>query len=195
MAMQQIRGLDDALKTLQQIDPVLKREATKGLKDDVKPIVTAIKAGLPQVPLSNWIAPKQSSARRGRVEAGRSGAQGLPYWQYGKAKGGVRASVKKQSKRGMKGKQILVSVRSTNGAAEAFDMAGKTTPGNRLARSLDIKGYGDPSRLMWPTAEKHKPQVVASIERSIVNMSTIINQELKLRGYTRGRPAGSPHFR
>ena len=195
MATQQIRGLDDALKTLGKMNPVLRREAVKNLKNDVKPIVSAIKAGMPKAPLSNWVAPKQSSARRGRIEAGRSGAEGLPYWQHGKAKGGVRASVKKQGKRGMKGKQILISVRSTNGAAEAFDMAGKTTPGNRLDRSLNKKGYGNPSRLMWPTVERHKPQVVASIERSIVNMSSIINQELKLRGYTRGRPTGSPDFR
>ena len=69
MATQQIRGLDDALKTLQKMDPVLRREAVKRLKNDVNPIVSAIKAGLPKAPLSNWVAPKQSSARRGTVSA------------------------------------------------------------------------------------------------------------------------------
>lgn len=193
MATQKIRGLDDALKTLQKMDPVLRREAVKRLKDDVKPIVSAIKAGIPKAPLSNWVAPKQSSARRGSVSAGRSGAAGTPYWEFGKAKSGVRASVKKQGARQMKGKAILVSVRQSNGAGEVFDMAGKAS-NNVFTRNLSAK-WGGPSRLMWPTAEKHKPQVVASINRSVVNMSDIINEELRMRGYSRGRPRGSGHFR
>jgi hypothetical protein len=193
MARQEIRGLNDALKTLGKMDPVLRREAVKQLKDDVKPIVSAIKAGMPTQPLSNWVAPKQSSARRGRVEAGRSGAQGLPFWSGSKARSGVRSSAKKQSVRQMRGKQILVSIRQTNGAAEAYDMAGKKTD-STFTKNLRGR-FGDPSRLMWPTVEKHKPQVLASIDRSVVNMSQIINEELRFKGRTRGRPAGSPHFR
>jgi len=179
MATQQIRGLNDSLKTLQKIDPVLKREAVKRLKGDVKPIVAAIKAKLPKTPLSNWVPPKQSSARRGKIEAGRSGAAGLPYWEYGKAKGGVRVGVRSKRERGMKGKALLISVRSTNGATEAFDMAGRKNSGNRLDRSLNIKGYGGPSRVIWPTAEKHKPQVEASIQRSVEDMEKQINRLLR----------------
>ena len=193
MATQQIRGLDDALKTLQKMDPVLRREAVKRLKGDVQPIVSAIKAKMPQAPLSNWVAPKQSSARRGTVSAGRSGAAGTPYWQAGKAKSGVRSSVKKQSARQMKGKAILVSVRQSNGAGEVFDMAGKRT-NSVFTRNLTAK-WGGPSRLMWTTAERHKPAVVASINKSVVNMSDIINEELRLRGYSRSAPRGSGHFR
>ena len=193
MATQEIRGLDDALKTLGKMDPLLRREAVKQLKDDVKPIVSAIKAGMPTQPLSKWVAPKQSSARRGRVEAGRSGAQGLPFWSGSKARSGVRSSAKKQSVRQMRGKQILVSIRQTNGAAEAYYMAGKKTD-STFTKNLRGR-FGDPSRLMWPTVEKHKPQVLASIDRSVVNMSQIINEELRFKGRTRGRPAGSPHFR
>ena len=193
MATQQIRGLDDALKTLGKIDPVLRREAVKTVKKDVQPIVSAIKAGLPKAPLSNWVAPKQSSARRGTISAGRSGAAGTPYWELGKAKSGVRSSVKRQSARQMKGKQILVSIRKTNGAGEVFDMAGKQTS-STFTRNLSAK-WGGPSRLMWPTVEKHKPTVLASIKRSVTSMEDIINEELRLRGYTRGRPSGSPHYR
>ncbi len=193
MATQQIRGLDDALKTLGKMDPVLRREAVKRLKNDVKPIVSAIKAGMPLQPLSNWVAPKQSSARRGRVEAGRSGAAGTPFWNASKARSGVRASVKKQSVRQMRGKQMLVSITLKNGAAEAYDMAGKATI-NTFTKNLQ-KRFGDPSRLMWPTAERHKPQVLASVQRSVFDMEKVINEELKLRGYTRGRPRGSLHFR
>jgi hypothetical protein len=48
---------------------------------------------------------------------------------------------------------------------------------------------------MWPTAERHKPAVVASINKSVVNMSDIINEELRLRGYSRSAPRASGHFR
>jgi hypothetical protein len=193
MATQQIRGLDDALKTLGKMDPVLRREAVKQLKNDVKPIVSAIKAGMPTQPLSNWVAPKQSSARRGRVEAGRSGAAGLPFWSASKARSGVRPSAKKQSVRQMRGKQMLISIRQTNGAAEAYDMAGKVTT-STFTKNLQRR-FGDPSRLMWPTVEKHKPQVLASIKKSVDIMEDIINEGLRDKGHTRGRPAGSPHFR
>ena len=93
----------------------------------------------------------------------------------------------------MKGKQILVSIRQTNGAGEVFDMAGKQTS-STFTRNLSAK-WGGPSRLMWPTVEKHKPTVLASIKRSVTSMEDIINEELRLRGYTRGRPSGSPHYR
>ena len=179
MATKQLPGLSGALNTLQKIDPLLKKEAVKRLKGDVKPIVSAIKSKLPKTPLSNWVPPKQSSARRGRIEAGRSGAAGLPYWEYGKAKGGVRVGVRSKRERGMKGKALLISVRSTNGATEAFDMAGRKNSGNRLDRSLGIAGYGGPSRVMWPTAEKHKPQVEASIQRSVEDMEKQINRMLR----------------
>jgi len=193
MATQKIRGLDDALKTIGKIDPVLRRVAIKHLKNDVKPIQQAIKAGLPKAPLSNWVAPKQSSARRGKVEAGRSGAEGTPYWQLGKAKFGVRPSIKRQAVTNRKGKQILISMRQTNGAGEVFDMAGKKT-NSVFTRNLRDK-WGEPSRLMWPTVEKHKPVVLASINKSVTDMEEIINEALRDKGRTRGRPSGSPHFR
>jgi hypothetical protein len=193
MATQKIRGLDDALKTLGKMDPVLRRAAVKRLKDDVKPIVSAIKAGIPKAPLSNWVAPKQSSARRGTISAGRSGAAGTPYWEFGKAKSGVRSSVKKQGARQMKGKAILVSIRQSNGAGEVFDMAGKKS-NSIFTRNLTAK-WGGPSRRMWPAAEKHKPAVVASINKSVTSMEDIINEELRARGYSRSAPRGSGHFR
>ena len=181
MATQQIRGLDDALKTLGKMEPTLRREAVKQLKDDVKPIVLAIKARMPTAPLSNWVAPKQSSARRGRVEAGRSGAAGLPFWKASKARSGVSASVRKQSQKGAKGKAILITVRQRDGAGIAFDMAGRKRPGNRLDRSLGSAGWGEASRVMWPTVEKHKPQVLASIAQSVSDMETQINRSLGSR--------------
>ena len=159
----------------------------------MKPIVSDIKAGLPKAPLSNWVAPKQSSARRGTVQAGRSGAEGTPYWQAGKVKSGVRSSVKKQSVRNMKGKQILVSIRQSNGAGEAFEKAGKKT-NSVFTRNLTNK-WGGPMRLMWPVAEKHKPAVVVSINKSVTSMEDIINEELRARGYSRSAPRGSGHFR
>ena len=177
MATQQIRGLDDALKTLQKMDPVLRREAVKRLKNDVRPIVSAIKAGLPKAPLSNWVAPKQSSARRGTVQAGRSGAAGTPYWDFGKAKSGVRSSVKKQGARQMKGKAILVSIRQSNGAGEVFDMAGKKT-NSTFTRNLTNK-WGGASRRMWPIAEKNKPAVLRSIDQSVQDMEKQINRMLR----------------
>jgi hypothetical protein len=179
MATKKIRGLDDALKTLGKMDPVLRREAVKRLKGDVQPIVAAVKSGMPTLPLSNWVAPKQSSARRGKVEAGRSGKAGTPYWNAGKAKGGVRSSVKKQSVRQMKGKQILVSIRQNNAAGVVFDMAGRATSNNKLDRSLRIAGYGTASRTMWPTVERHKPRVLASIDRSVADMENEINRLLR----------------
>jgi hypothetical protein len=93
----------------------------------------------------------------------------------------------------MRGKQVLVSIRQTNGAAEAYDMAGKVTT-STFTKNLQGR-FGDPSRLMWPTVEKHKPQVLASIDRSVTNMTEIINEALRDKGHTRGRPAGSPHYR
>jgi len=179
MATQKIRGLDDALKTLGKMDPALRRIAVKRLKGDVQPIVSAIKAGIPQAPLSKWVAPKQSSARRGVIQAGRSGAEGLPYFVFSKAKSGVRSSVKKQSKRGMKGKQILISIRQTNGSGIVFDMAGKKTQGT-FSRNLTNK-WGGPSRRMWPTVERHKSQVVVSINRSVIDMEQQINHMLRSR--------------
>jgi hypothetical protein len=191
--VERIQGLQKTLKQLQQIDPVLKREAIKHLKSDLQPVVTEIKSALPNLPLSNWKAPKQASARNGKNAAGRSGQAGTPYWVYGKAKRGVTSSVKKQRVKGFGGMETLISIRQNNAAGEVFDMAGRTNP-SVFARNLDK--WGKPSRRMWPTVERHKPDIVKSIRAGTLDMEKLINEALRDKGKTgRRRPRGSKHFR
>lgn len=188
-----VRGLESTLSTLREIDPVLMREAQKRLKTDAKPMAMEAKGAIPaSPPLSRWVVPQHG----GTTDLNRSrqvryqGASRLPVWDSGGAKRKIAIIVRRQRVKGYTGRRALVALRQNDAAGQVFDVARQGTFGQNLTNS-----WRGPSRYMWPAAEKHRDTVKASITRSKFDMEAIINAELRMRGYNRRRPIGSPHFR
>lgn len=171
-------GLNHALETLQKIDPVLVRQARKRMKDDLKPVAQAAKGSIPSSPpLSRWVEPG-----RGDVDARgvlRSGSQRMPVWSSGSAKRKIAIVVQRKRVKGFTGRRALVALRQNDAAGAVYDMAGKHP--NVFGSNLTGR-FGEPSRYMWPTVEKHRDAAVASVERAKKDMEREINARLRRRG-------------
>ena len=188
---EQIRGLNQTLGVLQDIAPILRREAIKRLKLDAKPIVTAAKAKIPTVALSGWVAPKQTGAPNPR----KSTTPIKPYDATAMRRR-TTISVRNKRTRDKKGKETLIRLVSSAPTSTPFDMAGKLT---RSVFSDNLSAnprFGDPSRFMYPAVEANQSLVISSMRRSVVNMEQLINEALRDKGKLgRSRPRGSPFMR
>ena len=144
-------GLKDTLKTLNKLDPALRRGITKEYKSIVAPVVDEAKARIPNMPLSGWQ----------RSWTTKSGFKMLP-WDSNKASKQVKAGVSGKKVKEFQGRTSNLAVffiRWSGSVDTVFDLTSKGIMG----RNLGAK-WGRPSRVMWPAYEKHKNEVEANVE-------------------------------
>lgn len=168
-------GLKEALRTINSIDPKLRKEYGKQIRSLGKVVVDAI---TPLVP--------SSSPTSGMDGAWRTG------WKNGQTKNiVVKTNTRKARKRniaqGAKYETIGTITVGTKGAALAIaDMAGKS--GNRgrsgprgrpnFAGVLNEKIGRSPSRMVWAGGEKAIPDFQKALEPVIKEVIYLANQEL-----------------
>lgn len=156
-----VQGIPDMLRALREIDPELRKEAAREIRNVAKPIAVAAKARIPDTPLSGW------------VHNGRTG------WSAGMVRRGVSTRVKFSAKR-TQDTIPLVTLRQKTPAGEIFDMAGRRSSGSRpqgqaMIRNLNAR-HGRASRGMWPTVEAFQPQIIAGLRDAVRNMERTINE-------------------
>lgn len=186
---EQILGLNEALDELKRIAPELRRVAIKNIKGDLKPIVTAAKAKVPDVALSRWVAPKQTGP-----PSTRKGASPLKPYDANMMRRRTSISVRNIKSKDKTNHTTLVRLVSAAPTSTAFDMGGKV---NQTSFSDNLsRRFGDPSRFMYPAVEANQDLVIWSMRRSVVIVEQIINEALKDKGkFSRSRPRGSQHMR
>lgn len=186
---EQIRGLNEALGELKRIAPELRRVAIKNMKNDLKPIVTAAKAKVPEVALSRWVAPKQTGP-----PSIRKGTSPLKPYDANMMRRRTSISVRNTKSRDRTNHTTLVRLVSAAPTATAFDMGGKVTRSS-FSDNLSQR-FGDPSRFMYPAVESNQDLINGSLKRSVVIVEQLINEALKDKGkFSRSRPRGSQHMR
>ena len=164
--MAQIKGLEQALKTLREIDPALYREGQKMLRKDAKPLVDDARSRVPrQSPLSGW---KEGTGRT---------SGGFPHWESGSQRK-INLRVRRERVRGMGGRRVLVRVVQGSPSGSVFDMAGRKNSGNRIDRSLQTAGFSTASRSMWPAADANLDNVERAVRKSVQAMEDYINDQL-----------------
>jgi hypothetical protein len=196
----QIVGIKDALRALNNIDKSARRDLTKRYKEVVADVVRAIAAAMPkEAPLSgfkrSWDpssgrAVSASTFRRDIVaglqaqERRASGAnQILPYaFRSSQVTAGVSGKKPRRNSAGFMTNLATFYIRTNNKSAELFDMAGKTggttKQGKQMINALTAR-FGKPSRVMWPTYEKHQGDVEDSVRRIVDDLMQRVNQELR----------------
>jgi hypothetical protein len=168
-------GLKEALRTIQSVDPKLRKAYGKQIRSLGKVVVDAI---TPLVP--------SSSPTRGMDGQWRTG------WKNGQTKNiVVKTNTQKARKRniaqGAKYETIGTITVGTKGAALAIaDMAGKS--GNRgrsgprgrpnFAGVLNEKIGRGPSRMVWAGGEKAIPDFQKALEPVVKEVIYLANQEL-----------------
>jgi hypothetical protein len=141
-------------RELMKIEPELKKAMVKDIKQVAVPVQSAIKSAIPQV------APLSGMNNRGRLG-----------WNttVGKRPGTVSIVYRSGSKRSAPLVTSLVSVNVGSAVMVMSDMAGKRNPNGRNARGAAmIRGLSrQPSRYVWPAAERALPQVEGKIEEIV----------------------------
>jgi len=148
---------DKFKKELKEFDPKLRKAMDKQIREVLQPIAAKARDLVPDQPLSGW-----------RYGDERYAPSRLPYWNPSTARKGI---VVKQGGRRKTGfaEQAAWRIANLDGAAAAFELAGRKKPNNVLGDSLIAAGLGKPRRLIWRAWYESKGWKTANSEiRAIV---------------------------
>jgi len=162
-----VEGVKQTVRVLNRLDPELRKAFKKDAQQIVQPIIDEAKGQYSRLPLSGF----------GRIWAPR-GAKPITPVTPARMRSGVSFSVNTSAK-----KRSVFKVQQRNRAAAVMDMAGKRTPGNQLDRSLRVAGWGSPSRIMWPAADKHGDQVARELLDLVQEVGDMLAEELEGRAW------------
>jgi hypothetical protein len=128
---------DEFKKELKEFDPALRKAMDKEIRNVLKPIADTARGLVPDQPLSGW-----------RYGDERYAPSRLPYWNPNTARKGIKVQQGGRRKTGF-AEQAAWRISNLDGAAAAFELAGRKNPGNKLGESLISAGLGKPRRLIW----------------------------------------------
>ena len=152
-------GVKETLRELQRMEPDLAKEIKRDFKQIVDPIVQDARAQVSELPLSGF------------ARSWKGGAL-LP-WN----RSAVSKSIIARFSNRRRGNSLAVfSVTMKSPAGTIFDMAGRGSA-NRLASALSSL-YGAPSRLMWPSYERHAEQVNQNLQIVTDKITDATNRRL-----------------
>ncbi len=149
-------GVKDALKLINGIDKSVRQSYTREYKKIMAPAVKAAKARVPdEEPLSGmaraWTTP--------------SGFQAFP-WNGTVGEKLIKAGVSGRRPKEFKGITRGLAafyVRWAGTTAVIFDMAGRRN-NNDMSNNLAGKGWGEASRIMWPSILDNQDQIEAELK-------------------------------
>ena len=159
----EVDDVKDTIKQLRLIDPELRKQFNRDARSIAQPVMQEAKSRYTTLPLSGFR--RKWTDKRGRELAPKT---------IGRFRFGVTFKVDTTRKR----RSVFV-VKQQNRLASAFDMAGRATPGNRLDASLDIAGFGQPSRVMWPAAEARIDEVQDALVTLVRETERMVDRKLK----------------
>jgi hypothetical protein len=144
----EITGVKETIKALRRIDPELRKEFNAKYKDAVSPMTNAAKAIYDDQRFPSGT--KRTWAPGGRKIFPLTAA---------KAKTGVKPKINTAYRGG-----TALYVMQANPAAAVFDIAGRSTG---LGAAFSAKFGRNPSRVMWPVAERQEKQVKKNVEELV----------------------------
>lgn len=155
-------GLANVIVRLNKLDPGLRREIQKQMKDAGSPLVSTARSLLPAAsPLDNWGSWPRGTGGYNRNAASR----------------GIKVAYKGSSESNT---IPLLTFTQTNAGGAIFDMAGRSFPGrksegktrgremvNKLSRSAEGRKA---SRSMYPAVFRNLPKVFDELEQAIAEV-------------------------
>ena len=164
----QIEGVKEAVRALRKIDPEMRKTFNANVKAVVAPMTSAMQ--------SNYDDARFPSGTKRKWSQNPVGAKSkkINPLTAASARRGVKVKIDTNRKSG-----AAFTVMQTNPGAVIFDMAGNGTP---LGRAFTAKFGKSPSRVMWPNAEVHLPDVRENLVELIEEIEQDISRELQRRG-------------
>jgi hypothetical protein len=163
----EIYGLKNALKELNKVDKVLRREITKDYKRVTLSLIQDAESAIPlNYPLSGWA----------RTWTPTKGSYQILPWPESHS---IKASINTKNIKEFAGQKVNLStfvVKWTGGAAQVFDFADSGAMGAALSSK-----YGSPSRVMWPAYEKNKTELDIEMGIIVDKVANKMSQNLKVQ--------------
>jgi hypothetical protein len=156
----QVQGLESTLKTLQKIQPEVKKQFFKDAKQIVRPAVDEAKGAY------------RSDYLSGMTRAWAPGGRLLFPWSQPKASKGVAVATSLSKKQ-----DAVLTIVQKDAAAAIFDMAGRKTS-NPLGNALNA--FQTPSRVMWRSYEHHAGDIEGEMKKSVDDVMKRISALEKL---------------
>ena len=162
----EVFGLGQALKDLNKIDKVLRRDITKDYKRVTAGLVSDIQSAIPlNYPLSGW---QRQWNLRGQYEV-------FP-WPTNHS---VKAYINTKAPKEVFGGKVNLStfaVKWLGAAASFFDFS----ESNRMGAALTAK-YGAPSRVVWKQYEANKSDLEVEMTRIVDRVGEALSRDLSAR--------------
>jgi len=162
----EVFGLGQALKDLNKIDKVLRRDITKDYKRVTAGLVSDIQSAIPlNYPLSGW---QRQWNLRGQYQV-------FP-WPTDHS---VKAYINTKAPKEVFGGKVNLSTFAVKwlGAAAAFFDFSKS---NQMGAALTAK-YGDPSRVVWKQYEANKSDLEVEMARIVDRVGEALSRDLSAR--------------
>lgn len=173
----EIVGVKEALRELNKIDKVARRQLTKDYAQIVSPIITEARAMTPQqAPLSGMAY----------MWKGRGAKQTKPIFPYnaGKTDRGIRPFVSGKKPRqfgGFVSNLATFGVRWNSSDAIVIEMSGKgpvpTDKGKQMVDALSRR-YGQPGRFLWKAYLKHEDDVKRNVQVLIIDLMKKVQKDI-----------------
>jgi len=164
----QIEGVKEAVRALRKIDPAMRKTFNANVKAVVEPMTSAMQSNYDDVRFPS------GTKRKWGTQAVGAKARKINPLTAASARRGVKVKIDTNRKSG-----AAFTVMQTNPGAAIFDMAGNDTA---LGRAFTVKFGRSSSRVMWPNAEVHLPDVRENLVELIKEIEQDINRELQRRG-------------
>ena len=158
----EVAGAQDAIKALRKIDPELRKQFNRDVKEITAPIIDQAKkdyppeSGVPSGVLRNW-------TQRGGLK--------FPYTAAA-ARRGLKAKIDTSRK-----SRSVIPVQQTTPAAVIMQFAGRGSP-NPLGDALD-NTIGRGARILWPAAEKQLPKVTKEMEAAVAKVMRTVSKDAR----------------
>jgi hypothetical protein len=156
----EIAGIKDAIRSLNKIEPGLRKEFQQEAARIAQPAIEEAQRGYVGVPLSgmayNW------------------SKDGKKLFPYDPAKAARGVKVKLDAARNA---IAVIVIQQTNVAAAIFEAAGRKTP-NRLGQSLGPLPSGR-TRIIGPAVYRKRGAITREMEQAALRIVNQVNRELK----------------
>jgi hypothetical protein len=179
-----VHGVQSTIAYLRRFEKDLYKNIRKELINSARPTVSAVAAEFPKEPWDSsrgvkWT--KYGRTERGRKPAGASGAS-FPRYQHTKVRRGVKADTG-SSRRRSDGTYAILRIKQTDAAGAIYDLAKnqQTTVPDRgsFVKNLNNAKRGKPnSRVMWPTVEKHLPELIQATEKILRDIEQMYSAQI-----------------
>jgi hypothetical protein len=158
-----VAGAKDALKTLRKLDPEARKQFLKDARADSSADRESSQICLPRQNLVGHEIPLERSAQRSKL---------FPYTAAAARRGvSVKVDTRARSK-------SLIKVVQKDVAASIIETAGSKNR-SQFASQLSFRLSRNPSRVMWPVAERNLDEVAKELELSLKEVEQLIERLLR----------------